>query len=172
MDNNLNFDRDSNFGLGVSAFNIKIYNSDVGPDAKVVALFDATGLNSELVGRGLGVKAISSFDTSGSSVNAESLSSTTFSFPIKINGLIYSVEGGDVRAQLDDALIDITRCAIDGSIKRKGDIQPNFLRRNWFFQDNLIVIKGDVLFDQNTALFLAINPLTTIDVVFLVDSIG
>ena len=172
MDNNLNFDGDSNFGLGISAFNIKIYNSDVGPNPRVVSLFDATGLNEELVGTGLGVEKISSFNTSGSSVSADSLGLTTFSFPIKINGLIYSVEGGDVRAQLDGALIDITRCAIDGSIKRKGDIQPNFLRRNWFFQDNLIVITGDVLFDQNTALFLAINPLTTIDIVFFVESIG
>ena len=171
MDNNLNFDSEKYFGLGVTAFNFKFQNTQ--PIRQRLMLFDASGLNIELVGRGTSAQQppFLGINTAGSSVSPEAMAKSTFSYPLNLKGIIYRVDVGDVQKQMDRSFLDFSRCAIDGRVKRAGDIQPNYLRRNWFFQDNLIVMTGDIEVNQNTALTIDIEKNTTLDLVFLVDSI-
>jgi hypothetical protein len=165
MDNNLNFDSEKYFGLGVTAFNFKFQNTQ--PVRQRLMLFDASGLNMEWAQQ----PPFVGINTAGSSVSPETMAKSTFSYPLNLKGIIYRVDVGDVQIQMDRSFLDFSRCAIDGSVKRAGDIQPNYLRRNWFFQDNLIVMTGDIEVNQNTALTIDIEKNTTLDLVFLVDSI-
>jgi hypothetical protein len=168
--NNLNFDTDENYGLGVTAYNIFLNTTARGATTDF-SLYDSNDFNP-----GSGDRATSG-DAAGSSVDPEALARTLWFYPIKISGIIYRVAdatgtGGDPRIQLNDAKFDFLRQNIDGSILRKGQIQPNYLRRNWWFQDDLAVLSGELLITPDTQQIVQVFDQNNIDLTFLVESIG
>lgn len=167
--NNLNFDNDRDMGLNVSAFNI-LLNTSSRASNTTYSLYDSNDFNA-----GKGERATSA-DSTGSSVNPDALSKTLWFYPIKISGIIYRVDesstGTTPREQLNDAKFEFLRQNIDGSILRKGQIQPNYLRRNWWFQDNLAVLSGDLTITPDTQQLVEVFLNNNIDLTFLVDRLG
>lgn len=168
--NNLNFDNDAHFGLGVSAYNINLNTTARGATTNF-SLYDSNGFNP-----GEGDRA-NAADAAGSSVDPEALARTLWYYPIKISGIIYRVSnasgtGGDPLIQLNDGQFDFLRQNIDGSILRKGQIQPNYSRRNWWYQEDLVVISGEVLITPDTQQIVQVFNNNNVDLTFLVDSIG
>jgi hypothetical protein len=167
--NNLNFDNDKDFGLNVSAFNI-LLNTTARASNTTYSLYDPNDFNA-----GGGDRATPA-DSTGSSVSPDALAKTLWFYPIKISGIIYRVDesstGTEPREQLNDAKFEFLRQNIDGSILRKGQIQPNYLRRNWWFQDNLAVISGDLIITPDTQQLVEVFLDNNIDLTFLVDRLG
>lgn len=181
--NNLNFDVEKHFGLGVSAFDISAKNTFSLPNAKLPALiFDASGLVLEIVGRNKNFTPLSDraqpfFDVETSSGDAYALSRSTINHPILIQGVIYTVEefaaGFNPLTQFNDAQFNVIKCAIDGNTKQGEDIQPNYTNRNFYYQqDNFVVMKGEMEIDQNTGVVIDIFGDTKVNLTFLVKSIG
>lgn len=167
--NNLNFDNDRDMGLNVSAFNI-LLNTASRADNTTFSLYDSNDFNA-----GDGQRATPA-DSTGSSVNPDALAKTLWFYPIKISGIIYRVDesstGTEPREQLNDAKFEFLRQNIDGSVLRKGQIQPNYLRRNWWFQDNLAVLSGDLTITPDTQQLVEVFLNNNIDLTFLVDRLG
>lgn len=169
--NNLNFDNDDT-GLGVSSFKMQAGDFNI-PIETRFQLFGAAvdppptyvPLPSKLGGTPPGETFVSQNPT---------VTQTTFANPIRISGLIYSVvkSAFDPLVQLNDFQLDFQRTNIDGSVLRKGDIQPNFLRRNWWFQDDFVVIRGDLEINALTEQLVTIASNTETEYLYLVESIG
>lgn len=181
--NNLNFDVEEHFGLGVSAFDISIKNTVSIPGTKLPALiFDASGLVLEIAGRSRNFTALSNraqvfFDVETSAGDASALSLSTISHPILIQGVIYSVEetaaGFNPLTQFNDAQFNVIRCAIDGNAKQGEEIQPNYTKRNFYYQqDNFVVMKGEMEIDQNTGVVIDVYRDVKVNLTFLVKSIS
>lgn len=167
--NNLNFDNDDEFGLKVSAYNILLNTSNRGATT-TFGLYDSNNFNP-----GNGTRAQVG-DAAGSSVDPEALAKTLWRYPIKISGIIYRVDesstGTEPLKQLNDATFDFLRQNIDGSILKKGQIQPNYERRNWWKQDNLAVITGELVITPDTQQLIEVFLNNNIDLTFLVDRLG
>ena len=97
-------------------------------------------------------------------------------YPIKISGIIYRVDesstGTEPIQQINEAKFEFLRQNIDGSILRKGQIQPNYERRNWWKQDNLAVLSGELVITPDTQQLIEVFFNNNIDLTFLVDRIG
>jgi len=170
IENNLNFDNDKEFGLRVTAYNISLNTANRG-GTTTFSLYDANDFNP-----GNGSRALRQ-DATGSSVDPEALARTLWTYPIKISGIIYRVPvssgtGDDPLIQLNEGTFDFLRQNIDGSILRKGEIQPNYLRRNWWKQDDLAVISGELLITPDTQQLIQVFSGNNIDLTFLVDAVG
>jgi len=168
--NNLNFDNDEEFGLSVSAYNINLNTTARGTSTNF-SLYDSNDFNP-----GAGDRA-NAGDAAGSSVDPEALAKTLWKYPIKISGIIYRVSnasgtGGDPLIQLNDGQFDFLRQNIDGSILRKGQIQPNYLRRNWWKQGDLAVISGELLITPDTQQIVTVFNNNNIDLTYLVERVG
>ena len=167
--NNLNFDNDEEFGLRVSAYNLALDTTNRA-GTTTFSLYDSNNFNPG------GGKRADAGDATGSSVDPEALAKTLWRYPIKISGIIYRVDesstGTEPIEQLNDATFDFLRNNIDGSILRKGEIQPLYLRRNWWKQDNLAVISGELLITPDTQQLIEVFNNNNIDLTFLVDSLG
>ncbi len=181
--NNLNFDVEEHFGLGVSAFDISVKNTVTISGTKIPALiFDASGMVFAVAGRDRNFTALSNraqvfFDVETSAGDASSLALSTISHPILIQGVIYTVEetavGFNPLTQFNDAQFNVIRCAIDGSTKQGEDIQPNYTNRNFYYQqDNFVVMKGEMEIDQNTGIVIDVFRDVKVNLTFLVKSIG
>jgi len=165
MDNNLNFDKDEYFGLGQTAFIVKLQNSSVNESLKI--LFDADGLNKLLLNIG-GLKIPTPADSVGSSVSTLSLANTTISNPIEVKSILYRVTTGSAESQFGKQPFDFVKSNIDGQIFRGGDVQPNFLKRNWMFtNDEMVEIQGDLTIDSTTGLIIGLEPQTNIECTFI-----
>ena len=165
MENNLKFDKEEEFGLGITAFIVSLTNlSAVNNNSFLI--FDASGVNRQLVAVG-GDKDPNSAEQSGSTIDLDVLKSTTKSYPIHVKKILYRVNSGDVNRQFGEMGFDITKANIDGSVIRAGDIQPNFLKRNWMYQDNLVEMEGDLTIDGNTAFIIGVGKSTTIELTFI-----
>lgn len=169
--NNLNFDNDDT-GLGVSSFRMQA--GDLGiPIVTRFQLFGAAvtpppgfvRLPAKFGGTPAGETFVSQNPT---------VTQTTLANPIRISGLIYSVvqSSFDPLIQLNEFQLDFQRTNIDGSVLKKGDIQPNFLRRNWWFQNDFVVIRGDLEINALTEQLVTINENTECEYLYLVESIG
>ncbi len=183
--NNLNFDVEKHFGLGVSAMNISVKNINPfnpSPLSKLPALiFDASGIVFEIAGRDRNFTALSDrtqpfFEVETSSGDASALSLSTIQHPILIQGLIYTVEemgvGVSSSRQFNDAQFNVMRGAIDGTMKQGEDIQPNYTNRNFYYQqDNFVVMKGEMEINQHTGVVIDVFRDAKVDLTFLVKSI-
>ena len=167
--NNLNFDNDEEFGLKVSAYNLALDTTNRA-GTTTFSLYDSNDFNP-----GGGSRARAQ-DATGSSVDPEALAKTLWFYPIKISGIIYRVDesstGTEPLEQLNEGTFDFLRQNIDGSILRKGEIQPNYLRRNWWKQGNLAVISGELLITPDTQQLIEVFNNNNIDLTFLVDRVG
>ena len=167
--NNLNFDNDEEFGLKVTAYNLAL-NTTARAGTTTFSLYDPNNFNP-----GKGERA-NAGDASGSSVDPEALAQTLWFYPIQISGIIYRVDesstGTEPLEQLNEATFDFLRQNIDGSVLRKGEIQPNYLRRNWWKQGNLAVISGELLITPDTQQLIEVFNNNNIDLTFLVDRVG
>ena len=167
--NNLNFDNDEEFGLRVSAYNLALDTTNRA-GTTTFSLYDSNNFNP-----GKGERA-NAGDATGSSVDPEALAKTLWFYPIKISGIIYRVDesstGTEPIEQLNEATFDFLRQNIDGSILRKGEIQQNYTRRNWWKQGNLAVISGELLITPDTQQLIEVFNNNNIDLTFLVDSLG
>lgn len=184
--NNLNFDVEEHFGLGVDALSIKIKNVNPfnpNPLGKLPALiFDASGLVYQIAGRDRNFTILSDrsqniFEVETSAGDATALALSTRAYPILIDGIIYSVletgTGVDSLRQFNDCQFNVLRGNIDGTLKQGEDIQPNYVNRNFYYQqDNFVVMKGELEINQNTAIVLDVFRSTQIELTFLVKSIG
>lgn len=165
MENNLNFDNDEEFGLGCTAFIVSLTNTSAISDTSYL-IFDASGINREIVASG-GDKDPSTAQQVGSTIDLDVLKSTTKSYPIHVKKILYRVNSGDVNKQFGEMGFDVTRANIDGSVIRAGDIQPNFLKRNWMYQEDLVEMEGDLTIDGNTAFIIGVGKSTTIELTFI-----
>ena len=180
--NNLNFDVEKHFGLGVSAFTVKIQQIWTVPNSSLPALlFDASGIVYEVAGRDRNYTSLNGtnpFFTVENSIGSGAsamlaLTNTTRCSPIQIQGIIYEViqtgSGVDSLKQFNDATFTVLRGSIDGQLIQGQDIQPNYLKRNWLYQqDNFIVMKGDLEIDQNTGIALDVFGDAIVELTFLV----
>jgi len=159
MINNLNFDKDEYFGLGCTAFIIQLEATSVPKD---FILFDATGINKEIVAKA-GVVRPDKLESLGSTIDLDALALTTKAYPIKLKRILYKiVKGADT--QFSKKGLDFTRASIDGSVYRGEDIQPNFLKRNWMYtNDYMVEIVGDLTIDGNTAFIIGVEKDTIIE---------
>jgi len=165
MENNLNFDNDEYFGLGQTAFIIKLQNASVSPSLNL--LFDVGGINKLLLDIG-NLKYPSPSQSVGSTINLDSLSKTTIANPIKIKTILYRVTTGNAIDQFGKQPFDFITSNIDGQIFRGGDVQPNFLKRNWLFtNDEMVEIQGDLTIDSTTGLIIGMEPQTNIECTFI-----
>jgi len=169
MLNNLNFDNDEEFGLKVSAYNILLNTTNRG-STTTFSLYDSNNFNPG------GATRATALDAGGSSVDPEALAQTLWTYPIKISGIIYRVDesstGTEPIQQINEANFEFLRQNIDGSIVRKSRIQPNYERRNWWKQDNLAVLSGELLITPDTQQIIEVFFNNNIDLTFLVDRIG
>lgn len=169
MVNNLNFDNDKDFGLQVSAYNVLLNTSARGATT-TFGLYDSNNFNP-----GGGTRA-NSGDALGSSVDPEALAKTLWQYPIKISGIIYRVDesstGTEAIDQINNAKFEFLRQNIDGSIIRKSQIQPNYLRRNWWKKDNLAVLSGELTITPDTQQLIEVFLNNNIDLTFLVEGLG
>tara|TARA_R100000388_G_scaffold91695_1_gene73953 strand:+ start:737 stop:1474 length:738 start_codon:yes stop_codon:yes gene_type:complete len=169
--NNLNFDNDSAFGLGISAYNINLDTTNRSSNTTTFSLYDPNDFNPVPATRA------TALDATNSSVDPVALAKTLYFYPIKISGIIYRVidstgTGGDPLVQLNDGAFEFSRANIDGSILRKGDIQPNYRRRNWWFQDDLAVLTGDLVVTSDTQQIIEVFGNNIIELTYLVDRVG
>jgi len=163
MINNLNFDKDEYFGLGCTAFIIRLEATAVPKD---YILFDASGINEEIVAKS-GVVRPDKLESLGSTIDLDVLALTTQGYPIKIKRILYKIARGGV-SQFNKKGLDFTRASIDGSVQRGGDIQPNFLKRNWMYtNDYMVEIVGDLTIDGNTAFIIGLEKDTIIELTFI-----
>jgi len=165
MENNLNFDSDEYFGLGQTAFIVKLQNPSVAESLRL--LFDVGGLNKLLLNIG-NLKYPTPATSVGSTISLESLSKTTIANPIKIKNILYRVTSGNSIDQFGKQPFDFVTSNIDGQIFRGGDVQPNFLKRNWLFTNNeMVEIQGDLTIDSTTGLIIGLEPQTNIECTFI-----
>lgn len=171
MENNLNFDKDAYFGLGLSATIMVLDNQASGSEV-LFKLFDASGLNNALDVQPTSQKPTTEFADS-TIPNPETLAKATIANPIRVVKMLYSVPAGDVTGQFD-ATFEWTRANIDGTVRRGADIQAGLEQRNWMFtnqsqKDNLVEINGAFTIDQNTACYIKVLKGTRVQVVLIVD---
>jgi hypothetical protein len=184
--NNLNFDVEEHFGLGVGAFSIKIKNVNPfspNPTSKLPALiFDASGIVYEAAGRdrnftSLDNDTLNLFEVETTAGSPGALALSTRSYPILIEGVIYEVletnSTIDSLRQFNDAQFNVLKGSIDGTLKQGEEIQPNYVKRNFYYQqDNFVVMKGQVEIDQNTGVVIDVFKDTQIELTFLVKGFG
>ena len=167
--NNLNFDNDRDLGLSVTAYNI-LLNTTARASTTTFGLYDSNDLNP-----GGGDRA-NAGDATGSSVDPEALAKTLWFYPIKISGIIYRVDesstGTEPIEQINEGTFEFLRSNIDGSVVRKGQIQPNYLRRNWWKKDNLAVLSGELTITPDTQQLIQVFLNNNIDLTFLVERLG
>tara|TARA_R110000803_G_scaffold77874_5_gene142767 strand:+ start:1033 stop:1662 length:630 start_codon:yes stop_codon:yes gene_type:complete len=171
MDNQLNFDQDSYFGLGMTATVMVLDNQASGVDV-LFKLFDASGLNNALGVQPSSQKPTTEFALS-TIPQAQVLADTTIQYPIKVVKMLYSVQAGDTALQFD-ALFEWTRANIDGTVRRGADIQSGLNQRNWMYtnqssENSLVEINGAFTIDQNTACYINLKKGAKIQIVLLVD---
>jgi len=188
----LNFDTPNDFGEGVKAFTLKFNNAAT---TEVYRVFDASGLVFSQIPtlNGATIRVPTEPQLAGSTITrVESLNATTLFRNIKICGAIYFVEfpAGDAferfaLEQVVEASVNFFEAAIDGTVFRNEEYQPNFNRRNSHFSDgangrNLTVEwKGDYIIDPQTMFVFqalgygGLSPSTPIRscVTFLVDTL-
>ena len=184
--NNLNFDVEEHFGLGVGAFSIKIKNvnpfSAVQTSKLPALIFDASGLVQEIAGRDrnftpLDNDTLGIFEVETTAGSPGALALSTRSYPILIEGVIYEVvetnSAIDSLRQFNDAQFNVLKGSIDGTLKQGEEIQPNYVKRNFYYQqDNFVVMKGQVEIDQNTGIVIDVYRSTQIELTFLVKGFG
>ena len=135
MDNNLNFDTEKYFGLGLSATKIVLDNTASSSDV-LFKVFDASGMNTALNVQPTAQKPTTEFAESTIS-NPDALASTTIQYPIKVVRMLYSASTGDIFSQLNNATFEWTRANLDGTVRRGSDIQSGLEQRNWMYTNIL-----------------------------------
>lgn len=173
MLNCLDWDNKNDFNEGVTAFQIKVTSAG-GADLPLL-FFDAYGLNEAMAYLpGFTKDPDSVYVPSESTVKPSVLKSVMRTKRLVVKRLLYNVDtpplGGTVQDQFDKTL-NFIRTNIDGSIKRKGDIQPAFNRRNWMYQDDFLEIPGPFEVDGNTGMELVLGPYASVTMIWEIDSI-
>jgi|TARA_R100000084_G_scaffold106850_2_gene65666 hypothetical protein len=174
VDNNLNFDREKYFGLGLSATKIVLDNSSGGASV-LYRVFDASGMNTALNVQPTAQKPTTEFALSTIS-NADALASTTIQYPIKVVRMLYSCTKGQFFKQLNNATFEWTRANLDGTVRRGADIQSGLEQKNWMYtnisegENALVQIEGEFTIDQNTAMYLEVEKGTIAQVILVLDT--
>ena len=172
MENNLNFDQESYFGLGLSATVMVLDNQASSVDV-LFKLFDASGMNNALGVQPTSQKPTTEFALS-TIPSAQVLANTSAQYPIRVVKMLYSVQAGDVTAQFD-ALFEWTRANIDGTVKRGADIQAGLEQRNWMYTNqsegynSLVDMNGAFTIDQNTACYIKLKKGAKVQIVLVID---
>jgi len=170
--NDLDWDNSNDFNEGVTAFEFTLLNSlPVPTNAK---FFDGNGLAGDLL-----VKPYNNADTflvtAESSCTNTSVANVTRTRDIVVKQMQYKVKsvgaGLTVQNQFDQ-MFEWVRASIDGQLKRKGDIQPGFERRNWMYQQDFIIIPGPFIITGNMALVTELVAGAEVNYLFEVESIG
>ena len=170
--NNLDWDNKNPFNEGVQAFEFTVENAS--SLATAMTFFDGNGVASDASKTKLN-PADNFLLPAESSCSNESVAAVSRTRDLNIRQMQYKVVsiggGGSVQDQFDKRL-EFCRGAIDGSVKRKGDIQPGFERRNWMYQEDFIIIPGPFTITGDIALFFDIAAFCKVNLLFEVDSIG
>ena len=175
MDNNLNFDTENYFGLGISATKIVLDNTGASP--VLYRVFDASGLNTALNVNPSAQKPTSAEFSESTINNPDALSKSTIQYPIRVKKMLYTASGlyTAVYDQLNQLTFEWTRANIDGTVRRGADIQTGLDQRNWMYtnttSDNpLVVIDGEFTIDQNTAMWLQVGARVKAEVLLVLDT--
>ena len=170
--NSLNWDNKNTFNEGVQAFEFTLQNPLAASTS--VMFFDGNGLVTELYD-----KPLNSPDTflvpAESSCSAESVKNVTRTREIHVRQMQYKVKSVGSGLSVQDqfgATLEWLRGAIDGTLKRKGDIQPGFERRNWMYQEDFIIIPGPFTINSNTGLVAELIPNAEVNYLFEIDHLG
>jgi hypothetical protein len=176
VDNNLNFDREKYFGLGLSATKLVLNNSSGGASV-LFRLFDASGMNTALNVQPNAQKPTTTEFGLSTISNPDVLASTTIQYPIKVIRMLYTCPKGQVFKQLNNATFEWTRANLDGTVRRGADIQSGLEQRNWMytnvsqgFNNALVQIEGEFTIDQNTAMYLEVEKGTIAEVILVLDT--
>jgi len=170
--NKLDWDNRNAFNEGVGAFEFTLLNTL--PVRTEVIFFNGNDLAGNLLD-----KPYNNADTylvgSESSCTNTSVAEVTRTRDIHVRQMQYKVNsvgsGLTVQNQFDE-IFEFVRGSIDGKLKRKGDIQPGFQRRNWMYQEDFIIIPGPFTIDGNVGLILGLAPNAGVNLLFEVDHIG
>jgi len=170
--NDLDWDNSNDFNEGVTAFEFTLLNSLPAPtNAK---FFDGNGLAGDLLDKPYN-NADTFLLTAESSCTNTSVANVTRTRDIVVKQMQYKVKsvgaGLTVQDQFDQ-MFEWVRAGIDGQLKRKGDIQPGFERRNWMYQEDFIIIPGPFTITGNMALVTELVPNAEVNYLFEVESIG
>jgi hypothetical protein len=151
MINCLDWDNKNDFNEGVTAFQITLEATDAVAEGNFYMMFDASGLNYD-VASSVTKRSETIQVASESSVSLAALKNITFAKSIYVKRIVYEVLNGGTtidpfgsvvpatkEMQLSNDLV-FQRAAIDGGIKKNGDLSPNFERRNYMYQPELITI--------------------------------
>ena len=170
--NKLDWDNKNAFNEGVQAFEFTLLNSLPAPTE--VIFFNGNDLAGDLLDKPYNNADIYLVGSESSCTNT-SVANVTRTRDIHIRQMQYKVNSVGSGLTVQDQFAETfewVRGAIDGKLKRKGDIQPGFERRNWMYQEDFIIIPGPFTIDGNTGLILGLAPNAGINLLFEVDSIG
>ena len=174
MDNNLNFDTEKYFGLGLSATKIVLDNT-ASSTPVLFKVFDASGMNTALNVQPTAQKPTTEFAESTIS-DATALAKTTISYPIRVVRMLYSASTGDIFSQLNNATFEWTRANLDGTVRRGADIQSGLEQKNWMYtnisqgKNALVQIEGKFTIDPKTAMYLEVLGRVKAQVILILDT--
>lgn len=170
--NSLDWDNKNAFNEGVGAFEFTLLNPLPVPTS--VIFFNGNDLAGDLLDKPYNNADTYLVGTQSSCTNT-SVANVTRTRDIHVRQMQYKVNavgsGLTVQNQFDQKF-EWVRGAIDGKLKRKGDIQPGFQRRNWMYQEDFIIIPGPFTIDGNTAMVVELVANAEVNFLFEVDSIG
>ena len=170
--NKLDWDNKNAFNEGVQAFEFTLLNSLPAPTE--VIFFNGNDLASDLLDKPYNNADIYLVGSESSCTNT-SVANVTRTRDIHIRQMQYKVNSVGAGLTVQDQFAETfewVRGAIDGKLKRKGDIQPGFERRNWMYQEDFIIIPGPFTITGDIALFFDIAAFCKVNLLFEVDSIG
>ena len=173
MLNCLDWDNANDFNEGVGGFEITVQNGG-GADLPLL-FFDAYGLNeAEAYLPGYAKDPDVAYVAADSTVKPSVLKSVMRNRVLVVRSLKYIVNtapSGETKVDQYSRALDFVRTNIDGSILRKGDIQPTFSRRNWMFQDDFLEIPGPFEVDGYTGMLLEVGPLASVTMIWDIESV-
>lgn len=176
VENKMNFDRANLFNQGVRSFQLQLNNSG-NTNGEAYMLFDSTGLNlTSIPATKNAAFAITSESTVTNIVLQNVLRSgqiivvKNIVYIVNDPGLLPSGEPATINMALSNDLT-FTRCLIDGRVLRGSDVNPNTERRNYMYQNDLIVIPGPFEIDSTWGFAPFLNYQSTVTLIFEVDEL-
>jgi hypothetical protein len=183
VQNKMNFDRANLFNQGVRSFQFQISNNSIGvPAGNNFMFFDSTGLNEDTVefsGRGRAQNPDTSLTSESTVTNTVIKNVLRSGQIIVVKNIVYIVNDPGLNpsgtaATINTALSNdftFTRCLIDGRVLRGADVNPNTERRNYMYQEDLILIPGPFEIDSTWGFAPLVNYQSIVTLIFEVDEL-
>jgi hypothetical protein len=173
MLNCLDWDNQNEFNEGVTAFQVQIESGGGLP--LPLLFFDAYGLNeAQAFSPGFAKDPDIAYVAAESSVKPSVLKNVMKNKTLVVRNFKYIVNtpplGGSLETQFDLPL-NFVRTSIDGTIRRKGDIQPAFNRKNWMFQRDFLEIPGPFEIDGFTGMLFTLGAYAKVTLIWDIERI-